>query len=319
MGQDILKHQLDAATGCARSYWAKMLDRFPGGSQDGVPVDIIIFNGLHAGCRTSIAKPGFLVGSDEKADIMLLDPDMDGSLVELRTVQTMFGPAATLITDRKDVKLNGVGNERGAPYAKLPCILSIGSVDVEVRPELASAPPVHRKGELAAIAGLAAIGIITLAASFLIPAQRQTVFAMNPAPAAQPEPVQTSYLSDMVQNHISEAKMGRYMRANIGVDDTVVISGTVPKAKMPAWRDLRDMIDSSPEADRVIAKVREATVLKDVPAIKMVRLTPVPSVFLANGKMLTISDELISQWRIVAITESGIIVAQDGEEVTIKY
>ena len=315
----MIASQIDAAMGCGRTSLTRISNRLAGYGQPCAEVEITVSNGMHSGCSTVIDDSAFSVGQAETADIMLLDPDIDGPLVELRIVQTLLGPAATLTTERDDVRLNGVGGAGGAPYAKLPCTLSIGSVSLDIRARPVSKPPKVAGNDLLTIAGLATVGCMAMAISFWAPARQGTIVSMPPTQDVHAAPVGTTSLSDMVARQIMEAEMGQYMTTDIGLDDTVVVSGTVPKNKMPEWHDLRGAIDAHPEAGRIITRIREASVLKNVPAIKMVRLRPVPSVFLANGTMLAIDDELIDDWRIVAISANDMTVARAGEQIDIQY
>ncbi len=315
----MVDNQFDAALGCGRSYVFGIVDKLSGQKNTDTEIEIVVSNGLHAGCRTHIEGPEFTIGSEETADIMLLDPEIGGPSVMLRIVKTMLGPTATLTTDRTDVRLNGMGIARGTPYAKLPCTVTIGSIRLDIRPADSDSLPLKRRGELMPIAGLATIGAVAMIASFWAPTPNAAVIAMPKTQTAHHLRTPPNSLSDMVQDHISEAKMSQYMTADIGPDDTVVISGTIPKGKMPTWHSLRGVIDAHPESGRVITRVKEARVLENIPAIKMVRLNPVPSIFLANGASLTIGDELVRDWNIVSISETDIKLARDGEQVNISY
>lgn len=312
--------QLDTIIAYCRRKLAKALAFATPQSDDNLPVILRVSNGRHAGCVTQIEEPRFSIGDDLDHDIMLTDSDISGPPILIIARHTCLGRVLTVNSRRDDVRLNKSRLVDGLGYERLPCILSIGSVQIGIEADKSVVKAAKPQHELMMILSLIAVGIFAWTVPSWLPVPHNTVLqtaATNVA--SESEIPMDAPLSQILEDRIASTNLSDYVSVQLGPDNTVTLSGSVPTGLMTPWRSLLSELDTTTYANRLLVKVKQASELGSLPAISIVQLSGDPMLVLSSGKLLGLGDEIVDEWTIDAITSSGLTLSRAGEAIEVTY
>ncbi|WP_299507339.1 hypothetical protein [uncultured Roseobacter sp.] len=314
---------IETHTRLAKAQYRKLIKLFKPQVATTPALAVGVLSGSQAGTSTEIDVSNFTVGPDPTNDIMILDDEALGGEARFSIETSFFGPLLTIETARRDLRIDGAAIEPDLPSApeRLPCkvdfngvLLRFQSTDylVPVRP--------HRRYQ--AIVRLSfLVAFSAFAAHLYIANSPEPPFVLHSEPSFNAlEPRTAVVASEHVVNElIVEAGLSPQLQVEQAGAGTLSISGLLPSDKMKDWYRIRGEIDGAASGTVIISDVSEMPTLSQLPAIAVIRLSPTPTIILANGTKLGLGDPIDGDWIIRSIGVETLEVERGDETVTVSF
>ncbi len=290
-------------------------------------VDIGVQGGLHDMVSVSLPGEDIRVGSSFDCDVVLLDDEIAPEHLRIMARPSILGAAVSIETKEADVMLNGhpVRVGRPTPYTSLPATLTVSKVTLKLATHQVST---RRSARLAGflsntfttvlLAGL----IVIVPPSLMVGLGRNSNLVVSLQQDATPEagaeqPVQP--FLDQLNSRIAAATLKSFLDVTLSPDGVLFVQGAVPPAKLAAWEEIHRWFDALPGAPPLNSRVAGTPILDELPAIAAVRLSDPPEIRFADGHVSRIGDDVSDGWKIADITNDGLVLQRNSEELRVAF
>lgn len=283
-----------------------------------------IESGLHKDAQMKLAADEFSIGSDPECDLVLLDDGIAGKHASVSVKNSLMGHAIEVTTHQDNVSLNGARLEKARPstFETVPARIDLGDVCVMLDGSghgstkwlLALNDRVIRLCFVALLFFAVLLGMDLAAGSPDAPPPAARLETAEPSSAAeQPTP------QEILLGKISEAGLENALTVSQPAQNTVVVTGSLPKEKLGKWTSIHHWFDGQANGILLTSNVRAAPVLSNFPAISAVRLGDDKQVRFLNGTVAGIGDKVHDNWTVEDITAEGLQISKGPNTLTISF
>ncbi len=318
-----MAHSIETYTTLAKSEFRQLLTKVMPASSAAVTLDVEVLSGLHLGSTGSIDEAQFTIGSETSNDVMLLDDEVLGPNIRFTSQRSVFGPLLTIVTDRSDVSANNQVLSPGVETAplRLPCEIAVGGVRIRFSNADKRAPLNLYHFEAIAVPLLFAVGLGAFGLQAVLDFTPDPPLALTAPQAEEPgaaaAPRQSAAEISIAQ--IDQAGLSQFLTVTSSDQGIVNITGSLPAALIPDWRETRRAIDQLTTGDVVVSNVTEAPQLRDFPPVAAIELGDNPMILFANGKRARIGDPVRDEWIIDAIERQSVTLKRNTETVVVRF
>jgi len=306
-------------------------------ARDTVPAGLLqleVMAGRHAGVGVPLDADGCCIGSAPDADVMLRDPGVAPAHVRLKLERSNLCIEAA----GADV---GVGDEvlplgHGC-RVRLPAELVLGEARLCISKPSAST---HSGGVIARgvrqlsgsigarhtiVAGTFVVSLLALSViAFGLPhgsgEQLAEPAAAARVPAAGP-PSETASLDEAMRELKGRLDQARLRSLRVGMlDGSITVTGRLSRREADAWKTIERWFDQAYGGRLVLAaKVTVSEGRTPPPPLQAIYFGVRPYIITADGSRHEPGSVLDNSWVVTEIGEGRLVLAKDGETVTLTY
>ncbi|MEM8819607.1 MAG: hypothetical protein AAGE90_08785 [Pseudomonadota bacterium] len=277
-------------------------------------IEVQVDSGAMSGLRSRLTGSRITLGGNETNDVLLLDVENRDAGVEVTSRRSIVGPLVHIAPlGGASVTCGGTEVASTGLWERLPCRFAVDGVPVTL--------DASRDQRVFSPYGLAALGAAAAAVALvLMPEPKSAMVVTHAGAAAETAATPLIQLGAVeLEGLIAEAGLSDFLSVVRGSGGTVDVTGNVPTAWMPAWRELRMDWDSRADIPTVTSRVSELKGIDRLPPIAAVRLGPEPYILLASGEQVRTGDILTEGWKVERIQQSDFSLIRNRERIEIAF
>lgn len=317
-------------------------------------VYLLVKSGFLAGTERLIEDSNIFIGSDDSADIILLDEGVEPLHVQMSFERDVLGLKTTIrclaapvrVPIYGDLKINETRTVRGSTN------ITIGSVIIVVEDRKKSAIKISKSSSKNALQenssadkpqssialkdlkslsvfkssslllGSGALLLSIIGLTFMIIANMMSG-ANNPSFSGIPlveEKTSPEGLAQQITTTLKDQGLLGPLSVAITQEGGVEVSGQVSKAQHSQWLDIMQWYDQKSGLPTIINLAEEKTTQDDLPNIKYVWFDIAnPYVVLANGKRISTGQIVENGWKLKNITSDSVTLSLASRHVKINF
>lgn len=295
-------------------------------------VEVAITNGRQSGLKRVLRSGTLVIGSGDQSDVTIMHPGVAAQHTQIELSRSMFGLVASVTANADKVLVNGEHLASGSSVSavSLPLELSVAGTDLTIGKPASKAfryeETLQERVE-SLFSRIDPVLLLTCCALFVLLMgtllNASSLFGRQTAPILYQEPLQPlnaavteqpdSDWLGRLESEATELNLKAQLNMSYIAVDIIRVTGTVTDTELRNLRNLQAWYDSQTNAPTVIWDIARRVGLPEMPRIGMIRLSEPSQIVLADGKKVSLGEELSNGWLLESVSQQGLTLAR-GEE-----